>query len=348
MKNCWGLEVVDEFCSRRSIGEMLSRKIAFSSFICACMVVIDHSDGKTVEGGLAWWIEEFVSNGLCQMAVPFFFVISGFFLAGHVGQGNWWRIEVAKRVKSLLVPMLLWSAVGIVISMYETSASIFTDWPLMRFATCVGMNPFRMPEVSSLWYLRALFMLVVISPPLVWCVQRFRWKAIIFWFALSLGLSVVMSKYPSFNNFVGNFLPLKWGCCWFSMGILLRGEYLDWLLRKKSTYYGIFMLVGIAIVLASKCLLLHADPIAALLQKISIPFCLVGFWGFVPALKLPGFLRGMSFPIYLIHPTIMHYCRLMGVCYCMRIVSAVMLSIMFAIVAKKSFPAVAKYSFGGR
>ena len=48
----------------------------------------------------------FAEPGIGQCAVPFFFIASGFFLAGHMCETDWWNRECKKRVRMLLVPCL--------------------------------------------------------------------------------------------------------------------------------------------------------------------------------------------------------------------------------------------------
>ena len=61
-----------------------SQKIKKMSFICSLLVVCIHvtwcADNTF---SLGWLIEQGVRQGIARIAVPFFFVVSGFFLAQH-------------------------------------------------------------------------------------------------------------------------------------------------------------------------------------------------------------------------------------------------------------------------
>ena len=48
------------------------------------------------------------AHGLGKIAVPFFFLASGYFLAGHLDEDGWYGRKVKKRVFSLVIPLLLW------------------------------------------------------------------------------------------------------------------------------------------------------------------------------------------------------------------------------------------------
>ena len=62
----------------------------------------------------------------------------------------WWRNELKKRVKSLLVPYLIWVAVGIAFGNENLLISIG-----------LTLDP---PNPTHMWFLRALMILIVVSP----------------------------------------------------------------------------------------------------------------------------------------------------------------------------------------
>ena len=82
----------------------LSRKIANMSFICAILVVSVHVQRPLDSPFISHWI----ADGISGIAIPFFFITSGFFLVGHVDQGGgWWKRAVGRRFWTLMVPFLL-------------------------------------------------------------------------------------------------------------------------------------------------------------------------------------------------------------------------------------------------
>ena len=82
----------------------ISSKIANGGIIAAAMVVGIHVCNSRSVGTLMWWWDQLLHYGLFLVAVPFFFVCSGYFLcrhyadlekAGHEverrgGGGQWW------------------------------------------------------------------------------------------------------------------------------------------------------------------------------------------------------------------------------------------------------------------
>lgn len=100
----------------------LSNRLKVLGFIGICLVVLIHirqipRGWMSGEGTLT--IGQFllnfgVINLLGRLAVPMFFVISGYWLAIKCDFSfEWWKKVVCKRSKSLLLPMIEWAALAI-------------------------------------------------------------------------------------------------------------------------------------------------------------------------------------------------------------------------------------------
>ena len=98
-----------KYCS-----DFTSRKIRILSFLATISVVIIHTNALegNREVAAAWWIGNLIGYAQ-RWAVPFFFVVSGFFLhrvfecQQHVIAATFLK----KRVKTLLIPYLFWGAI---------------------------------------------------------------------------------------------------------------------------------------------------------------------------------------------------------------------------------------------
>ena len=103
--------------ARMAISAELSRRLQVFGFFNALLIVLIHSMPSPEFGSMKWWLTELLGRyGLCRIAVPYFFVAAGFFVAGHVYEDGWYKREVHKRVSTLVVPYLLWVCIGLVIN----------------------------------------------------------------------------------------------------------------------------------------------------------------------------------------------------------------------------------------
>lgn len=67
----------------------MSNKISNMSFLCAVFVAIIHSQAPGLWG-------DFLKEGICRVAVPFFFIVSGYFLSRHFNDDSWYIRELKK------------------------------------------------------------------------------------------------------------------------------------------------------------------------------------------------------------------------------------------------------------
>lgn len=116
-------------------------------------------------GGWNYTFQEFTLNGVTRIAVPFFALISGFFLSAETGGITQYINMLSKKAKTLLLPYLLASLV------------IFMSVTVLKWATHHGFyhvnfdsfinNVLFHPLSGQLWFLRDLIILTVISPILL-------------------------------------------------------------------------------------------------------------------------------------------------------------------------------------
>lgn len=196
-----------------------NQKVVNASFMGALCVVLIHVGVAAPMGSSSWWVYQLTANGFCRWAVPFFFVAAGYFLAAHVGEIGWWRTAVRRRLRTLLVPFLLWNflfaAYGVALTIVanqlagrDLTANLLRGWDILMY---FGIHPLRGGCYGVLWFIETLFLFVLISPILVWLIRRFGW----FVPFVLLGLS-----YVGLPPFPHNFNP-GW-MMYFAAGIAAR------------------------------------------------------------------------------------------------------------------------------
>ena len=164
-----------------SVSQEVSSKIANMSLLGALLVISIHCGYSESESGICWLVHQMFSGGYSRIAVPFFFLVSGYFLATHINECGWWKKETLKRVRSLLIPFFTWAFLYHVLFI---PLSIYADYRAGRpfgynisflngNALCVfGLEWDKWPASVPLWYLRALFLFVLASPFVVLMLRK--------------------------------------------------------------------------------------------------------------------------------------------------------------------------------
>src|SRR5690554_266376 len=91
------------------MNEVLSKKLNFFSFWLIVLVVLLHSaigvDQLSFSVSIFDNLQKFISFGLCQIAVPFFFIISGYLFFFKIESQNGVLNNIIKRKKNITIPL---------------------------------------------------------------------------------------------------------------------------------------------------------------------------------------------------------------------------------------------------
>lgn len=115
-------------------------------------------------------LQELISNGFTRIAVPVFFIISGylFFINFKNSPGDYFN-KCQKRFRTLLIPYLFWSSFTIlfyfVLQLIPQFSTFFTNELIKNYSankliTTLLINPIP----YQLWFLRNLIVFVIVSP----------------------------------------------------------------------------------------------------------------------------------------------------------------------------------------
>ena len=258
-----------------------------------------------------------------MMAVPWFFLASGFFLAGHLGEYvGWWKNEVAKRVRSLVIPFYIWMVISFLfgVIIWYVKVHVFNMQPKenplslspsMFMLKMLGVHPVE--DIGVFWYMRCLFFMVLISPVLHWLM---RWKGMVL--AILSGLFLVVSwcfdngVSKDFYFFFDRFVSIR-GFVYFFLGILLRTQR-QTVERQPSQKRSVFtaginrniaigsLMVGILLLIVDNCIAVSGCYAwTGVFEAVLVPFLIVGVFGMMSESRFPRWITGSSFPIFLMH-----------------------------------------------
>ena len=176
------------------IPEETSKRIKALRFLLAILVVFIHNNytlkniAEAVEKGapdilfspntLSKWIQLLISQGIARSAVPLFFLFAAYLQARKADS---YKVLLKKKFKALFIPYFLWiglygfyySVAKIIILKFAPSfianpdSTMFswtiTDWLHKIFG--YGKDGGGLPEFApQFWFVRDLFILVIISP----------------------------------------------------------------------------------------------------------------------------------------------------------------------------------------
>ena len=337
------------------------QKIKNMGLLCACLVVGIHVDWHPASGNICWFLHHVIRRGVCLIAVPYFFVVSGFFLAKHFEETNWWCTEVKKRLRTLVIPFYACTALYIVLT---TPLTIVADhlagrsfgtnliW-LHDWVWTLGLD-FAKPTMTPLWYVRWVVVLVVLSGVLKVLIANLRY---VFLGGLAiLGLAcecmprgllydvLTEGMFPNCGPALGTF--------YFSVGIFIQMNHIK---LRMPRWMSMINFIVVMLLVAGICCV-ENDCLKRVLLLTAVPIFLLGVYCNMPSIQVPNRITSLSFPIYLIHCPVIVYLTLivnrlpigklpqsLGI-YC----GAVLGSIVVSLMVRKFTQRIASIVFGGR
>ena len=340
------------------ISEAASSRIKSGSLLCAMLVVSIHVTWPHAERFSAgWFMHEFISEGVARMAVPWFFIVSGYFLACHFNESKWWYNGIKKRIHTLFIPYILWNIITLasVLSL-NILANLLAHRSLLdsvhvpdNLLGAMGFDFIEYPANITLWYLRSLMILVLISPILKTLVLNLKWV----WLVIA-SLGAVLFEYIPNDNY-REFFRIGLSACgvlYFSLGMCIRCYGLRMVSARTSIFAGV---IGVSALIAKVCIMKYSSETSRFLTMLSVPFLLLFFYryGFNPRLSILG---GCSFPIFAIHEIVLvnigvflAYISISEFTHAVfMFASSVVISICVAFILRTWFPKTSHLLFGWR
>lgn len=290
----------------------LSKKIRFFSFLNILLVILLHSYNAELMNvrNLNWYVQNFISNGVCRVAVPFFFLMSGFLFFRDVPDSFSFAFFVRKiktRVWSNAVPYFVITLSGLMVCW-----AVFCFHPGVVSGVTRSFRGalnyiFVSPRLSyQLWFLRDLFVLQLFSPLLFFITRQGILSVLLLLILLLGNTDPLIFRGDSFFYFcvgaviASNSLPaccrklvhlnglliIFFVCVWISscvlrmqyhiVPILLVGEISGmislWNLYDKVSHLDSF--TGKEKLLTTSFFLyLFHEPLMSLLRKSFLPLC---------------------------------------------------------------------------
>lgn len=346
------------------ISPTLSKRFATMSFVCAIFIVALHSISADRAGTIVRCVHEFFSGGIYLTAIPWFFFAAGFFLAGHIGESRWWSREVLKRVKTLLVPFWFWSAVIFAVNVafaalihlygYRYGGEDALSWLSVNgLLRVIGLD--FLEKMPTMWFLRTLFVFVVISPLLV----RFSRLGLCALFVVTCCFGLIPGKGDVITKLGYNLFSTR-GLFYFTLGLYMRRNGVPFVSSLRISWC--IAILGVILCVARVGFVeLGFSKIAVFLDSFQLPALTYAVYRISATFDIPKKYTSLSFPLYVTHIVVIlctsaiygvsgiggvgNITLLKGIC---RFGIGLMMTLLFVNVVRKQFPVMSKIIFGNR
>lgn len=164
------------------------------------------------------FLTEMISHHICSIAVPCFFLLSGFLFFYNLKESekdySWIKSKWKRRCRTLLIPFLFWNLAHVVAILLVTKAFGIVGLPIVSDQMpAVQKGPLYWfvtgPIDFPLWYLRDLIVLSMLAPFLYFFIRRFSRLFVGMLFLLYV-VSADHNYYPSLTFFgMGCYLALQ-------------------------------------------------------------------------------------------------------------------------------------------
>jgi fucose 4-O-acetylase-like acetyltransferase len=317
------------------LSDFVSRKFRFWSFISMVLLVFVHGYNLNIRYMQPWTIpgermsltaftEYFLDNGIFRFRIPMLFIISGYLYAMHDHKP--YKQRTNKRIRTLLVPYLIWSAVGIsftfLLEMIPAGRELVSNSHIVEIDNSRQLlhdyhwyellgRWVLIPVPYQLWFIRVLLIYNIAYPAIHWCVLNPKARLVFFPIVILLWLGTM-----GFIFFEGE------GLLFFSLGVLIQKTDFNiesagrWM--RPHLWGTVFLvLTGIKTLLAFKgqaYLGTAIIPILIIMHKMVILSGLIFCWyGFDNLVRLCMskrwfvWLSSFAFIIYVMHAPVVAY-----------------------------------------
>lgn len=308
----------------------LSQKLRFWSLVAMLLLVYVHAYNlhsrylqpfTPVDEPLSTgtFLQYFLANGLLRFRIPILFAISGYLFAHH-DAGTPHRERVKRRLRTLLVPYLLWSLIGLGFT-WALEQHPYTRQLVQQAALSIfgPENPFvsgytpgqlllrwlLVPVPFQLWFLRSLLVYNLAYPWLRWALDR------------AAGIYFTVATLLWLTDFNTGFFEGT-GLLFFGLGVWLRRRDKEVLLQPRWFRLLPFALLWLALVGLKTWLAFYYEhppfiPMILLHRSAELLGVLVMWFGtnglVRAAMRRRWFvwLTGFSFVIYALHVPLVNY-----------------------------------------
>lgn len=366
------------------MNKALSQKFRFFTFLCIALLAYVHGYNlentylapySTVDEPLTFtsFFEYFIANGILRFRIPLLFMISGYLYATYDHRP--YLQQVQKRFQTLIIPFLLWSALGLALTFllqqFHYTAEVVYRSQLDQLGdnrpyTEIGWlgilkRWIAAPIAYQLWFIVALFVYNLIYPAIKWMVIKIPY----IWLPLTFLLFFSLFQFIYVDGR---------GLFFFSLGIWIQKKNFsiekqpEWL----STVLAFIIFIGLTVIKTFMAFELEPNKYSSgltlvIFYQLSILSGILAMWfGFDKvirwAMRKRWFVQASSFSFFLygIHVPLLPYVMNMAlmelsflpfyrlICYLLIPAAVVIACIVWGRFVRKFTPGLYRVLTGGR
>lgn len=293
--------------------EYFWRKRSHVYLICAFFVVFIHNTtlAQYADLGLAnfSWVEflhNFMAYGLGQIAVPMFFLLSGFCFFRNYDNSKY-ASKLSSRAKTLLIPFLIWNTFALVLNAVVSWIPALVEISHRELFELTPRNVlegiFLYKYNYHFWFMFNLIIYVATSP-LIYAAIKHKWVGL----ATIIGALLLSELFPNlltFSKFDVHFTVF------YLLGSWLSLHYRSDFIAKHKRKYIWIARASVVLCVIFKTYALYANSSTApiwLHVNLAI-LCLAAWIAFVPTTRknvLDKYAQ-YAFPLYIVHPFVIPF-----------------------------------------
>jgi surface polysaccharide O-acyltransferase-like enzyme len=266
------------------MSKYLSDKLRTISFLLIVFVVFCHahnlafnfkSESVIVTQGFNSFIQEIISQGIAKVASPLFFIISGFVFFLNIKNGSFLEFfsKYRRRSKTLVLPYLLWSILGILFYLILQSIpflkdfftkQIIVDLSFSQLLSTILINPIP----YQFWFIRDLVILIVLSPLIYWLIKHLNFYIVF----------ILLVSWIYGFNFI---LFTSSALFFFGVGAIFSIKKINIQNLKLHNQYLLFLIIWITLIILKTTLIymnFENEWLISVLHKISILIGIISIW----------------------------------------------------------------------
>jgi hypothetical protein len=292
------------------ISQKLSDSLRVSNLFCTILVIAIHYNTKhdmDLVNGFTWnyYFQEFLTNGIARIAVPFFAFVAGFFFFLSYKNISSYPLALKKRGNSIFIPYIIASTLIFIVD-YCYGKIIWSSTE--HITSQIIESVFLKPVSIQFWFLRDLIFLVLISPVIFIAIRQFKlWivlPLLVLWL-VDIEVTPLLAERHMITIETFSYFVLG---CYLSQNLIILDKLIE-VLSKRMTLYIFLVYIVLCIVRV------YIDPEMAnwyinryefhtlIIQNISIlvgVFLVIKLSSFVISDRLI-FLSQFTFFVYLFH-----------------------------------------------